>query len=64
MHGMRNQLRLQNKLATVRITQRIYAMGDFFKVIDLLTQLKRLVESRLWATCQILTFTYGHVILP
>ena len=37
--------------------------ANFFKVIELLTQLKRWVGSRLWATFQIVTFSFGHGIL-
>ena len=36
--------------------------SKFFKVIELLTQLKRWVEGRLWATFQIVTFKTSDVV--
>ena len=36
--------------------------SNFFKVIELLTQLKRWVGSRLWASFQIVTFSYQYGI--
>ena len=38
--------------------------SNFFQVIEMLTQLKRWVGGRLWATFQIVTFSYGYGILP